>query len=76
MNCRISNTIPGGVLPQRPLINGRPPLRPPPQRRPQPEALPRSSVVGPNDQFVSTQSKGPSIGTGKKISIQTIEKQQ
>ena len=58
---RISNTIPGGVIPQRPLINGRPPLRQPPPRRPQPEALPRSSDVGANEQFVSTQSKGPSL---------------
>ena len=52
-------------MPQRPLINGRPSIRPPPQRRPQPEALPRSSDVGPNEQFVSTQSKGPSLAQSK-----------
>jgi len=64
---RLSNIIPGGAVPQRPVINGRPPLQPPVQpRRPQPEALPRSSVARPNDQFVSTQPNGPSLPQGRQ----------
>ena len=52
---RFSN-LPGGAAPHRPVENGRPPVLPP--VRPQQEALPRSSVVGPNDQFINTPEKG------------------